>query len=99
MNKLPEDCQSLAEIRQEIDRIDREIISQLSQRYHYVQAASKFKTNETSVKAPDRLKLMLQARREWAETEGLNPDVIEKMYRDLVAYFIQEELQHWSSNS
>jgi isochorismate pyruvate lyase len=99
MNKLPEDCENLADIRQEIDRLDREIITKLSQRYNYVKAASKFKTSETSVKAPERFKSMLETRRNWAESEGLNPDVIEKMYRDLVEYFIQEELQHWSSNS
>jgi len=37
---------------------------------------------------------MLQERRIWAENEGLNPDVIEKLYRDLVSYFIEEELKH-----
>jgi isochorismate pyruvate lyase len=38
---------------------------------------------------------MLDQRRIWAEQEGLNPDVIEKMYRDLVNYFIKEELKYW----
>ncbi|WP_281257308.1 hypothetical protein [Merismopedia glauca] len=30
MNKSPQECESLTDIRTEIDRIDREIISQLS---------------------------------------------------------------------
>ena len=38
---------------------------------------------------------MLQQRRVWAEEEGLNPDVIEKIYRDLVTYFIDEEMSRW----
>jgi isochorismate pyruvate lyase len=42
---------------------------------------------------------MLTQRRQWAESAGLNPDVIEKIYRDLVDYFIDEELQHWRSQS
>lgn len=99
MCKSPEDCQNLADIRQEIDRLDREIISKLSERYQYVKAASKFKTDETSVKAPERLKAMLEERRYWARENGLNPDAIEKIYRDLVEYFIQEELQHWQSKN
>ncbi len=96
--KQPESCENLAEIRSEIDRIDREIITQLSKRFAYVKAAAKFKTNETSVKAPERFQAMLEQRRIWAESEGLNPDVIENLYRDLVNYFIKEELATWQSD-
>lgn len=93
--KLPEDCENMAEIRTEIDRLDRQVVKLLGERFAYVKAASKFKTSETSVKAPDRFQSMLVQRRTWAEEEGLNPDAIEKMYRDLVNYFIEAEMQHW----
>ena len=45
--------------------------------------------------APERLAAMLAVRRGWAEREGLDPDVIEDLYRRLVAYFIERELGHW----
>jgi isochorismate pyruvate lyase len=96
--KAPEDCLTLQEIRAEIDRIDRQVIAAWSQRFAYVKAASKFKTDATTVQAPERLATMLQQRRDWASAAGLNPDVIENLYRDLVGYFIQEELQSWQSN-
>ncbi|GAB4238770.1 MAG: chorismate mutase [Stanieria sp.] len=96
--KLPKECQNLQEIRTEIDRLDRDIINLLGQRFEYVKVASKFKTNENSVKAPERLKAMLKQRRIWAESAGLNPDVIEEMYQNLVNYFINEELQSWQNN-
>lgn len=38
---------------------------------------------------------MLQQRRVWAEENNLDPDIVEKLYRDLVDYFINQELQHW----
>lgn len=97
--KAPNECLNMQEIRLEIDRIDRKIIAAFGERFEYVKAASKFKTSETSVKAPERFKSMLQQRRIWAEEEGLNPDVIEKLYQDLVNYFIQEELKHWQAKS
>ena len=93
--KLPEECDSLQEIRAEIDRLDREVIAALGQRFAYVKAAAKFKTGEASVRAEDRFNAMLQQRREWASTEGLNPDAIERLYRDLVNHFIEEEMKHW----
>jgi len=95
--KQPEECSNLQEIRAEIDRLDRQIITAIGQRFEYVKAASKFKTSETSVKAPERLLSILQERRIWAQEQGLNPDVIEKLYQDLVDYFIAEELKHWQS--
>jgi isochorismate pyruvate lyase len=93
--KLPNECNNIQEIRDEIDRIDREIVTAIGKRFAYVKAAAKFKTDETSVKAPERFKLMLEQRRIWAEEQGLNPKVIEQLYRDLVNYFIDEELKDW----
>ena len=94
----PEACSGMEDIRNEIDQIDREIISFLGKRFQYVIAASKFKTSETSVRAPERFKAMLEKRRDWAKMEGLNPDAIEKMYSDLVNHFIEEEMKRWKSH-
>lgn len=93
--KSPKECTSLQDIRAEIDRIDREVIAALGQRFAYVKAAATFKTSEAGVKASGRFAAMLRQRREWAAAEGLNPDVIEKLYRDLVTHFIEEELKQW----
>ena len=91
----PEDCSSIQDIRIEIDRLDRQIIALIGTRFEYVKAAAKYKTSETSVKAPERFKSMLEQRRIWAEEENLSPDVIENIYQDLVNYFIKEELEDW----
>lgn len=88
-------CENMEEIREEIDQLDKQVISLIGQRFKYVQAAAKFKKDETSVKAPERFKSMLEKRREWAIKEGLSPDAVEKMFRDLVNYFISEELKAW----
>lgn len=97
--KQPEACENMKDIHQEIDTIDQQIISLIGKRYQYVQAASKFKTSETSVKAPERFAAMLLERRKWAEMQSLDPDVIEKIYTDLVQYFIAEELKHWKARA
>ena len=93
--KNPDRCENITDIRTEIDRLDRQVIAIIGQRFEYVKAAAKFKTSETSVKAPERFQAMLQQRRGWAREEGLNPDVIEKLYQDLVTYFIEEEMNRW----
>ncbi len=96
--KTPEQCENMADIRAEIDRLDRHVVTLLGQRFAYVKAASKYKSSETTVRAPERFKAMLEQRRIWAEEEGLNADAIEKMYQDLVNHFIDEEMKHWKQS-
>jgi isochorismate pyruvate lyase len=91
----PEKCTSLEEVRAEIDSLDEEIVRLIGRRAHYVKAAARFKTSEAHVAAPDRQKAMLAVRREWAGREGLDPALIEDLYRRLVAWFIDRELEHW----
>jgi len=98
-NIEPEHCSGMEDIRTEIDKMDQDIITILGKRFEYVKAASKFKTSQTSVRAPERFNAMLEQRRIWASSQGLSPDVIEKMYRDLVNHFINEEMSKWQAES
>ena len=53
----------------------------------------KFKKNVEEVRAPNRYAEVMQRRRVLAEEAGLNPDVIEGMYKLLVDNFIKEEME------
>ncbi|MBS1855644.1 MAG: chorismate mutase family protein [Acidobacteria bacterium] len=97
--KPPRECRTLAEIRQEIDRIDRGIIRAIGERKQYVMAAAAFKKNPAEVAAPERFAAMLAVRRQWAEEVGISPDVVERLYRDLVGYFIAEEQGRWAETA
>jgi isochorismate pyruvate lyase len=52
-----------------------------------------FKKSAEDVRAPTRYAEVMRRRRELAEAAGLNPDVIEGMYKLLVDNFIQEEME------
>jgi len=93
--KHPEDCTNIEEIRRAIDALDREVISQIGRRARYVEAAARFKNSEQGVRAPERQREMLAQRRRWAEEAGLDPDVIEGIYRTLVSYFVDREMKGW----
>lgn len=91
--KPPADCTSIDEVRQAIDTLDREIIETLGQRFAYVKAITRFKKTAEDVAAPARFQQVLSSRRDWAVEAGLNPDVVEQMYRLLIAHFIEEEMK------
>lgn len=90
--KLPHECSDIAEVRDEIDRIDSQIIQLLSTRFGYVREVVKYKDNTaTGIEATDRRAAVIASRRKWAEEASLNPDVIENIYNTLIDYFIDEE--------
>jgi isochorismate pyruvate lyase len=98
-NRIPPDeCASLDEIRAGMDAIDREIVALIAGRVAYVRAAAKFKTSSASVAAPERVAAVIKTRREWAEAAGLDGDVMEGLYRDLVAYSVSEEHNQWEAD-
>ncbi len=84
---------SLEEARAAIDRLDAEIIRLLGHRADYVRQVAHFKQRPEDVPAPERYNQVMQTRRRWAEQAGLNPDVIEGMYKLLVDNFIKEEIE------
>ena len=90
--KAPADCLTIDEVRSEIDRVDRAMVALLAERRAYVQSIMRFKRNQADVQAPDRQRQVIHLRRQWAEQEGLDPDLAERLFRTLMEHFISEEL-------
>ena len=93
--KSPMDCESLADVRAEIDRLDERIVGLLAQRGSYVLAAARFKRSEAEVSAPQRVEQVIARVRAMAQTQGASPDVVERVYRELIAAFTDAERTHW----
>ena len=92
--KPAKDCENIEDIRRAIDELDKEIITLLGKRYQYVKEIVKFKEkNEESIVAKERRESVIRSRRKLAVENGLDPDVIEELYRDLIKHFIVEELK------
>lgn len=88
-------CNSLEEVRLNIDRIDSEIIKLLAERTGYVMQASRFKKNEDGVKAPSRVEAVIQKAREKASEYGADPDMVEALYREMISRFISMEMDEF----
>ncbi len=97
--KTPTACRSLEDVRSEIDRIDLQIVALLRQRADFVRTAAAFKSSQADVAAPARRTSMLEARRQWAVREGLDPDFIERLYGEIVAHFTSREMEHWKGGA
>lgn len=92
--KLPEKCENIVEIREAIDHIDKEIIELIGRRFNYVKEIVKFKDKDKdSIIAKDRYNEVIENRRSLAVENGLNPDLIENIYKSLINHFIDKEIE------
>ena len=90
--KLPHECKNIEEVRREIDSIDKEIIGLIGKRRDFIKAIVKYKSNADDVYATDRYNAVIEERRKMAILHKLSPDVIERIYRLMMDYFIEEQL-------
>jgi isochorismate pyruvate lyase len=98
--KQPEDCENIKEIREAIDDIDREIIKLIGKRLVYVKEIVKFKRKDRdSIVARDRYIEVIENRRKLAVENGLNPDLIENIYKNLIHHFIDKEIEIAKNNN
>jgi len=86
-------CSSLAEVRENIDALDRKIVALLAERGRYVKDAARFKRDAFQVSAPQRQQEVIDKVRALADKEGAYPEVVEAAYRALIAGFIAREQQ------
>jgi len=89
-------CKNIEEVRANIDLIDREIVKLLSERSKYVRQAAKFKKTTQDVKAPDRVEEVILKVRNMASEYGLDPEIVESVYRTMIACFIEHEMKEHS---
>lgn len=85
------ECSSLDEVRQNIDEIDRQIITLITERSFYVNQAALLKKSEIEVEAPERVRSVLKRVRKIAIEKGLEPDVAETIYKTIIHVFINQE--------
>ncbi len=93
--KPPEACESLADIRAGIDSLDRQIVRLLAERGRYVVGAARFKRSAAEVQAPARVEQVIANVRGLAAIEDTAPEVVERVYRTLIAAQTELEQQHW----
>ena len=91
--KNPENCECIEEIREIIDEVDYQILKLFQKRYECVKEIVKFKTDEASVIAENRQEEVITDRRAWATELGLNPDLFENIFRSLIHFNIEKELE------
>lgn len=85
--------ESIQAVRNEIDALDKQLVTLIAKRCECVRAAAAFKKDSDAVRAPDRVQQVIDKVRRQAQQEGLPEEVIEQIYRAMIEAFIALELK------
>ncbi|MHA1599477.1 MAG: chorismate mutase [Alphaproteobacteria bacterium] len=86
-----EPCRTMADVRCHIDRIDREIVALLAEREGYVRQAARIKPGREDIVDRSRIEEVIGKVRGYAQEQGLEPDLVDAVYRLMIDRFIALE--------
>lgn len=90
--RLPDNEASLAPFRAEIDHIDQRIVELLARRFEVVKHVIAVKQVEgLAAFLPERVEDVIDKVSARAETEGVPPELVEKLWRILIQWVIDYE--------
>jgi isochorismate pyruvate lyase len=88
----PEDCASMQQLRAQIDLLDAELVALLARRAAYIDRAIALKqANGWPARIPARVEDVVAKARAAADGQGLDADLIEDLWRQLVEWSIARE--------
>jgi isochorismate pyruvate lyase len=85
------DCRTMAEVRSEIDRLDRALVALLAQRQTYIERAAAIKSHRSAVHDQARIDDVLAKVLTAARSVGLSTAIAEPVWRTLVDRSIAHE--------
>jgi len=85
-------CNSLEEVRTEIDVLDDKLVELISQRSHLIRQAASFKNSVDEVKADDRVEFIKQKVRHKAIELGVSPNMISELFTIMIDEMVETEI-------
>jgi isochorismate pyruvate lyase len=92
-------CQSLDEVRANIDRLDRLIVPLLAERETYVREAARFKASAAAVVVPARVEEVVSRAQAQASALGASPVAIDRIYRAIIDAMTELEIAQHHQNA
>ncbi|NEX47833.1 chorismate mutase [Pseudotabrizicola algicola] len=90
--RKPAECETMAHIRAEIDRLDEDLVRLFAERAGYIDRAAEIKAEvDLPARIGSRVEEVVANVRRHALAHGLPPDLVEKLWRRLIDWSIARE--------
>ena len=94
-NRSAKSCRDLADVRAEIDRIDRVLLGLIAKRGSYVRRAAELKAKRTDVLDPARIARIVRQVKKRAKSLGLEPNVAGAAFHAMIGRFVAYEFREY----
>jgi isochorismate pyruvate lyase len=91
----PEDCTTMADVREGVDEVDRAIVDLLALRFGYMEAAARIKPSRDQVRDEARKADVLAKVDAAADEAGLDRELLARIYEDLIEASIAYEFEEF----
>ena len=88
-------CNSLQEVRNEIDTIDTQLVELIAKRSRLIRQAAAFKESVEEVKAEDRIDDIMQKVRTKANELNINPNMISELFTIMINEMVETEISEF----
>ncbi len=95
MTKPAKDCQTMAEVREGVDALDRELVALIVRRQAYMEAAARIKTERAKVYDAVRIEDVVAKVKAEAIKQGLSVGIAEPVWREMIKQSIAYEFKAW----
>lgn len=93
------ECNTLEEVRTEIDKLDSKLVELISERSHLIRQAAAFKNSVDEVKAEDRIDFILQKARNQAIELGISPNMISDLFTIMINEMVETEISEFRNKN
>jgi len=86
------ECNTLEEVRVQIDKIDDELVELIAKRNAYIHQAATFKNSIEEVKADERVDFIKQKVRSKAIELDISPNMISELFTKMIDEMVESEI-------
>jgi len=90
-------CNSLEEVREEVDKIDEQILELIAKRKNLIKQAAKFKHSVEEIKTDERVEYVIDRARHLALTLGVNPNMVSEIYTTMINDMVESEISEFQN--
>jgi len=87
----------MAEVREGVDALDRQLVALIAERSRYMEAAARIKPSREVVRDEWRIEDVVSKVKAEADRIGLTTDIAEPVWRELIERSIAYELKVWDA--
>jgi isochorismate pyruvate lyase len=95
---LPEECQTMTDVRAGVDAVDRQLVDLLAIRFRFMTAAARIKQDRGTVRDEARKAQVIANAKAAAETSGVPSQLVGDLWERLVEGSIAYEFDRWDQH-